>query len=84
MVIVALLLHIRIPMMQYNIISHSEALHLAMRLKASLVGETGAGMVHIQSQLAIMSLQIQDIKKGKESREEVWCTRYKTEGCHKD
>ena len=31
-----------------------------------------------------LSLQIQDIKKGKDKREEVWCIKCKEEGHHKD
>ena len=41
-------------------------------------------MAQTQSQLANMSLQIQDIKKGKEVCEDVWCTRCKSKGHHKD
>ena len=54
-----------------------------MKLEASPVGEISAGMVKIQSQLDNISLQIQDIKKGKDICEEIWCTRCKTEGHHK-
>ena len=44
--------------MQQNIVSQSEALDLAMKLEASLVGEIGARIMQIQSQLANQTLQI--------------------------
>ena len=37
-------------------------------------------MAQIQNQIANLTLQLQDIKKGKEVREEVWCTKCRTEG----
>ena len=43
-----------------------EALELDMKLESSHVGETSVGMIHIKSQLANLTLQIQDINKGKE------------------
>ena len=56
--IVALLPHIRIPLMQQNIVSQTEALELAMKLESLLVGETGVGTMQIQSQLANLMLQL--------------------------
>ena len=79
-----LLPHIRVPLMQQKIVSKIEALEIAMKLEASLVGEIGAGMAQIQLQLASLSLYIQDIKKGKEIREDVQCISCKTEDRHKD
>lgn len=55
-----------------------------MKLEASLIVETSAGMVQIQNQLANLTLQLQDIKKGKQVRQEVWCTKCKTEGHSKE
>ena len=55
-----------------------------MKLEASPIAETSAGMTQIQSQLAHLTLQLQDIKKGKETREEVWCTKCITEGHSKE
>ena len=43
--IFVLLSHIRVPLMQPNIVSQSKALELAMKLEASSVGENSAGMV---------------------------------------
>ena len=37
-----------------------------MKLESSLIGESGAGMLEIQLQLANITLKLQDIKKGKE------------------
>ena len=39
--IVAMLSHIRVPLMQQNIVSQSKALELAMKLEASSVVEPG-------------------------------------------
>ena len=52
--------------MEKNIVSHFEALELAMKLESSPIGEISVGMMQILSQLANLMLQIQDIKKGKE------------------
>ena len=51
-----------------------------MKLEASPIAETSAGMAQIQNQLANLTLQLQDIKKGKEVREEVWHTKCRTKG----
>ena len=40
--------------------------------------------MQIQDQLANLTLQLHDIKKGKEVTEEVWCIKCKAEGHHKD
>ena len=45
----ALLLHIRFPLMQENIVSHIEALEVAMKLEALPIRENGAIMMQIQS-----------------------------------
>ena len=75
--IAALVPHIRMPLMQQNIATHSEALEIAMKLETSLIGKTGVGMNQIQSQLENLTIQLQYIKKGREHREEILCTR-----CH--
>ena len=48
------------------------------------IGDGAAGMVHIQSQLANLSIQLRDIKKGKESHEDLWCTKWWMDGHTKD
>ena len=61
-----------------------EALEIEMKLESSLIGETDVGMMQIQSQLDNLTLQLQEIKKSKEVQEELWCTRCRIEGNHKD
>ena len=51
-----------------------------MKLEALSIVETSVGMAQIQNQLENLTLQLQDIKKSKEVREEVWCTKCRTEG----
>lgn len=54
-----------------------------MKLEASPISEIGIGMVQIQNQLANQTIQLQDMKKGKEVTEKIWCIRCKVEGHHK-
>ena len=42
------------------------------------------GMAQVQSQLASLTLQLQDISKQKERREDVWCTYCHTKGHFKN
>ena len=72
--IIALVPHIKQLLMQQNIVTLSEALETMMKLEASLVGESTFGMNQIQAQLANLTLQLQDIKKAKEDRDDLWCT----------
>ena len=69
--IAAMLPHIRVPLMQHKIVLQRESIEFAMKLEASLVRETGARMMQIQSQLANLTLKLQDVKKGKEIQEEI-------------
>jgi hypothetical protein len=62
----------------------SEALEITMKLEASPVGENGAGMAQVQSQLAALTIQLQELVKGKEKHEEVWCVTCRTKGHHKN
>jgi hypothetical protein len=72
--IVGLLPHIHCPLMQQKIATQSEALEIAMKLEvSSLVGENNTGMAQVQSQLAALTIQLQEITKGKEKCEGVWC-----------
>ena len=50
-----------------------------MKLETTLV-EDNSGIAQIQSQLVAMALELRDMKKGKYTHEEVWCTYCKTEG----
>ena len=45
--IAALVLHIRLPLMQQNIAIQNEALEMVMKLEASPIGETAVGMNQI-------------------------------------
>ena len=69
--IAALLSHIILPLMQQKIATQSKALEIAMKLEASLVGENVVGMSQIQTLLENLTLQLQDIKKGKQQREDL-------------
>ena len=55
-----------------------------MKLKSFPIGNGATGMVQIQSQLANLTIQLQDIKKGKEAHEDLWCTKCRTDGHTKD
>ena len=55
-----------------------------MKLEASPVGENAIMMSQIQTQLENLTLQLQDIKKGKEQHEDLWCTRFRVDGHTKD
>ena len=57
--------HICIPLIQQKIASQIEYLEIMMKLEGSPIGETGVGMSQIQSQLVSLTIQLQDIKKGK-------------------
>ena len=46
--ITALLLHIRLPLMQQKVTSQSEALEIAMRLEASPISDSTMGMDQVQ------------------------------------
>lgn len=73
--IVVLLPHIRLPLMQQKVASQAQELEIVMNLEVSHIVETSFGMAQIQSQLINITLQLQDINKCKERREEVWCTK---------
>ena len=70
--------------MQQNIMPRTEDLELSMKLESYPVGDAGVEIMQIQSQLVNLMLQIQHIKKGKYVQEEMWCTKCRTEGHHKD
>ncbi len=71
--IVALAPHIRIPLCQQRLASQAEALEATIRLQASPIGESSAGMAQVQLKLASLTLQLQDITKMKEKRDNMWC-----------
>ena len=55
-----------------------------MKLEAFPIAETSLGIVQIQKQLSKLTLQLEDIQKGKQVREEVWCTKCRTKGHSKE
>jgi hypothetical protein len=73
--IVALLPHIRVSLMQQNIASQFEVLEIAMKLESTPMGKSSSCMSQILSQLTILSMQVEDMKKykGKDKREDIWC-----------
>ena len=75
--ITALLPHIRIPPIQHKLSTQDEALEMSMKLEASPLAETSIGMTNLQNQLANLTLQLHEIKKGKEVEHEIWCTKCK-------
>ena len=66
--IAALLLHIRLPLMQQKIMTQAKSLEIVMKLEASPFGDTHARVQHRQNQLATLTLELQDLRKGKEFR----------------
>jgi hypothetical protein len=58
---------------------------IAMRLESTPGGaETLTRLAQVQLQLAILSMQLQDMAKTKVVREHIWCTTCRSEGNHKD
>ena len=82
--IAMLLPHIRLPLTQQKITTQVESLEIAMKLEALSIGDTHAGVQKIQSQLANLTLELQDLNKGKETRSEVSYKKCKAEGHYKD
>jgi hypothetical protein len=70
-------------LIQHKVASQPKALDNTMKLEASPVGDSG-GMVQVQTQLVSLMIQLVEITKGKEKREQVWCTKCRNEGHHKD
>ena len=69
--------------MQQKVADQQEALEIAMKLETAPVKDN-YGIAQLQAQLAVMALELRDMKKGKASGEEVWCTRCRTEGHYKE
>jgi hypothetical protein len=84
--IVALLPHIRFPLMQQKIASQSEVMEITMKIESAPIRESSSGMSQILSQLTSLSLQVEDMKKdkGKDKQEGIWCVRCRSEGHGKE
>ena len=67
-----------------KVASQVEALEIAMKLDTLPIAETSLGMVQIHNQLSNLTLQLQDMQKGKQVREEVRCTKCRMEGHSKE
>ena len=52
--------------MQQKLHMQDDALEMAMKLEASPLAEISAGMTKLQNQLANVTLQLHEIKKGEE------------------
>ena len=59
-------------------------MEIAMKLEYFPIGNNAISMNDFQNQLANLTLQLQDIKKGKEHRKKFWCTQCHIEGHTKD
>jgi hypothetical protein len=81
--IAGLLPHIQRPLIQQKVTSQPEALEIAMKLEASPTGDIG-GMAQVQTQLDALTIQLVELTKGREKQEQVWCTKCRTKGHHKD
>ena len=55
-----------------------------MKLEASPLAETSTGMTTLQTQLANLTLQIHELKKGKEVMQDIWCIKCRAQGHSKD
>jgi hypothetical protein len=63
--IARILPHIRSMLIQQKVVSQPEALEIAMKLEASPVGDNG-GMAQVQTQLFSLTVQLEELTKGKE------------------
>jgi hypothetical protein len=58
-------------------------MEIEMKLEPSPVGDSG-GMAQVQMQLDTLTIQLEELTKGKEKHEHIWCTKCRIEGHHKD
>ena len=75
--------HIHCPLKQQNITFQSYTQWISMKLEASTIEQIGTRMDQVQSQLVVLTIQLQDIAKGKEKCEEAWCVTSRMEYHHK-
>jgi hypothetical protein len=77
--------HIRVPLTQQKVMTQAEAVEITMRLEATPGGtETSIRLAQVQSQLANLTIQLQDMAKTKVMHEHIWCTTCHSEGHHRD
>ena len=48
-------------------------MEMVMKLEASPLAETSTGMTNLQNQLANLTIQMHELKKGKEVVQDIWC-----------
>jgi hypothetical protein len=73
--------HIRVSLTQQKVTTQAKAVEIVMHLEATPGGgETSTRLAHKQSQLANMTMQLQDIEKAKVAREHVHCTTCRSKG----
>jgi hypothetical protein len=61
-----------------------EVVEIAMHLESMIGGnKMSVELVHVQSQLANLTMQLHDMAKAKVVYEYVWCTLYRAEGHHR-
>jgi hypothetical protein len=83
--IVGLFPHIRVSLTQQKVTTQEKAVEIVMRLEATPGGgKTSASLAHKQSQLANLTMQLQDIEKAKVARERIWCTTCRSKGHHRE
>jgi hypothetical protein len=61
----------KFPLIQYKVVSHPEALEIAMKLEAYPIGDWG--MAQVQTWLVALTIQLAELTKWKEKWEQVWC-----------
>ena len=86
--IASLLPHLIIPLCQQKIATRAEALEITMWLEASPIQDMNLGVQQIHSKLESLHLELQSLKKGKETQPKVctkfWCLKCKSHGHDKD
>jgi hypothetical protein len=79
--IVGILPHIQVPLTQQKVMTQVEAMEIAMHLEATpRGGDTSIGLAQVQSHLANLTMELQDMAKAKVVHKNVWCTICHTEG----
>jgi hypothetical protein len=58
-------------------------LEIAINMEAYHVEENG-GMAQVQMNFVSVKIKLVELTKGKEMQEQVWCTKCRIEGHHKD
>jgi hypothetical protein len=82
--IAGLLPHIQVPLTQQKVTTQVEAWRLQCTWRLHQEGQRHRqGLAQVQSQLANLTMQLQDMAKEKVMHEHVWCTTCRFEGHHR-